>query len=178
MKGFSLAFLSFLFSVTLTVALLRIRRGRGQLKYFFIAYGLAVGFYSFIYLFLPHNLWVLPPQALELHANVDFWNGILILTLMVHCFADVTYATVLTGFASNLIVHMARMGEPLRVGDAIRIYGGKLNDDPVIEWRMSHLLRKKYVEESVQGYRLLWKGRIIAVVALSLQRLFRTGSCG
>ncbi len=166
MKGLVLSLGFFIFLVFLTVFMLRRYRGKKYLRVFLLAFAITLGIYTLVYNFSPGP-----------GAAVDFWNGILFLFLLFHCFADVSYTTVLTGFSTNLLVHIAKRG-PLSTRDMEDIYGLTQGRDPVTDWRMDHLVRGKYVLSSRDGYQMLPKGSSVARLAEFLQRLFNTGDGG
>ena len=177
MKSFSLTAVTFICSVVLSIFLLRISGGRKSLTLFLMAYAFGILIYFSFYRLTPANLWIFQETSLEHNATVDFWNGILIFTLSFHCFVDVSFATVLTGFATNLMVHLIRRGR-LTVNEVEKIYGITEEHDPIIDWRLNHLVRGHYMVRDQDGYRLQFKGKVMAAIALFLQRLFHTGECG
>lgn len=177
MKGIFLSIVFFLFDVLLTVWMLRRYRGKKYLRVFLLAFAITVTVYSAAYALLPEDIGFLPSQWLEWNTAVDFWNGILLLALLFHCFADVAYTTVLTGFSTNLLVHVAKRG-PLTARDIEEIYGVTGGRDPVTDWRMEHLVQGKYVLADKDGYRMLPKGGAVASLARFLQKLFNVGEGG
>lgn len=177
MKSLLLAGFSFVFLITLTIVLLRGYRGKKYLHVFLAAFIISILIYALAYLFTPANLGFLPASVLDETAAVGFANGLFILALLFHCFADVSYTTVLTGFSTNLIVHIARKGR-LTVEDLEHIYGLTSGHDPVTEWRINHLVSGRYVAPEGERYRLLPKGRRVAAAANFLQKLFHTREGG
>ncbi len=177
MKSILLAGFSFLLLILMTIVLLRGYRGKKYLHMFLIAFGISVLLYALIYFLTPVDLGFLPIFLTDEGRGIGFANGLLILFLLFHCFADVSYTTVLTGFSTNLIVHIAKRGT-LKTEDLDRIYGLSLGHDPVTEWRISHLVNGRYVAAEGGGFRLLPKGRWVALAANFLQRLFNTKESG
>ena len=177
MKSLLLSLFSFFFSVFFCVALLRLYRGKNYLKFFFISYLAFLTAYVIFYRASPNNLWFFPESVLEQNQTIDFWNGLLIFSLLFHCFTDVSYTTILTGFATNLLIHI-REKEGLTENEIHKIYGVRDDVDPVLHWRIDYLLQKKYIAPDASGYKLLFKGKVMAGIGLFLQRLFHTGECG
>ena len=177
MKSLLLAGFSFLLLILLSIIFLRCYRGKKYLHMFLAAYIISFSFYALLYLLSPANLGFLTDSLIDEGQGIGFVNGFLILFLLFHCFADVSYTTVLTGFSTNLIVHIAKRGA-LKAEDLDAIYGLSAVHDPVTEWRISHLVNGLYVAAEGGGYRLLPKGRRVAVIARFLQRLFNTREGG
>ena len=178
MKSLLLAGSSFALLVLLTITLLRAYRGKKYLHVFLASFVLSAFVYALAYFFTPMDLGLLPVSMIEENPSVGFANGLFVLILLFHCFADVSYTTVLTGFSTNLIVHIARRGR-ITAQDLERIYGLATGQDPVTEWRIHHLVNGRYVAREEGGkYRLLPKGRRVALIAVFLQRLFNTREGG
>ena len=177
MKSLLVSGISFLILVLITILFFRCYRGKKYLKVFFAAFAITIPVYWALYQSSPANLWFLPNDWLAANSTVGFWNGLFILALLFHCFADVSYTTVLTGFSTNLIVHIAKKHQ-LTSKEIQEIYGISSDSDPVTEWRINHLLGGQYITATESGYQLLPKGKCIAIAAQLLQRLFNTGEGG
>jgi len=97
--------------------------------------------------------------------------------MLVHCFVDVSYTTVLTGFSTQLVVLLSEKGS-LTAGDIKTIYGTTGKEDPVTEVRLNHLIKSRYITAEQDGYRILPKGRLVGKMTKLLQRLFNTDMGG
>lgn len=177
MKSLLLVVFSFFILLFLSIVCLRRYKGKKYLHVFFLAYAVTLVVYIIFYHVLPADLGFLPPAFLDDSPQIGFWNGLLIFSLVFHIFADVSYTTVLTGFSTNLIVHIAKKGR-LSAKQVQDIYGVTNLYDPVTDWRLDNLIQGKYITAVPDGYCLLFKGKMVALATLFLQKLFNTGEGG
>lgn len=174
MRSIIISLLVFLFSILISMFFLRFRLVRkGNLGNFVIVYFLSFLCYVLMYLFFPNDLRLFRGTP----DSFDFWNGILIFTLLFHCFVDVVYTTVLTGFAVNLLIHIKKH-KKLSLGQVKAIYaeGGKGNF--LISSRFKDLVDRGYISTESLGYRLRPKGFFVGTTARVLQKLFRMEATG
>ena len=112
----------------------------------------------------------LTPAFLEPHPAIDFWNGIVMLTLIFHSFWDFCYAAAFTGFSSNLLV-LLRKRESLSLSEILKIYGEE-GEQGILSWRLPNLIRGNYLAEKDGRLYLGFKGMLAARLTLSLKQLF------
>ncbi|MDP3920171.1 MAG: hypothetical protein Q8R76_05130 [Candidatus Omnitrophota bacterium] len=175
MKGLIVASLSFLFLVALAILLLRRNKSPNYLGIFFRTFAWTIPFYVVLYRMSKPDLGFLGDSWVFANGWLDFLNGLLILVMLFHCFVDVTYATVITGFSNNLILYMARP-EGISLQEVKEIYGAGDEGDPVVQNRLEQLVQRRYAERCGEdSYRVLPKGRRLAWIAAGLQRIWRIG---
>ena len=173
MKGILLALISFSFFVAVSFFSLRAYRGKKYFHVFLAEFPLVVFLYFFLFHFLPNDLYFLPERFLEPSPLADAGNGFFIVVLLFHIFWDATYAAILTGFASELLVRLFRQKvRGLSLEELIEGFGGKKEIDHVLAWRLPNLVGGKYIQAEGNHFRLLPKGRRVATFALFLKRLF------
>lgn len=171
MKGFLLAVASMGVLVVLSMVLLRVYRGRKYYRMFLLAFAGALGFYSFCFYRSSPDLGFLPSEWMLGNAQSDFWNGVLVLSLTFHLYWNTTYAVALTGFSSNLMIHLAQPhGRSL--DELLEIYGAKLPLDGVLAWRIDNLIKGRCLVQGAMGFQLLPKGRVVARIGRFLKMLY------
>lgn len=173
MKGICLSLLSFFLFVVASIFLVRAYRGRKFFHLFLAEFPFVFLFYLFLFRFLPQDLGVLPDFLVEPSPAVDFWNGVFLLVLLFHIFWDAAYATVFTGFSSELTVQLFHKGDQgLSVDEALLAFGDDRELDRILAWRMPNLLKGGCLAKEGERYRLLPKGRMAGRLGLFLKRLF------
>ena len=177
MAGLILAVLSTLFAVVISIISLRLNRHLRYLKLFVVVYFVCTIFYTLSYYFLADQLILLFHLTPNGTGIVSYWNGVLIFTLIFHLCVDVGYATVLTGFSTNIILLTRRHGH-LEISDLPVIYGINENADPVVNWRVDYLLEHRYLSVSGDKLELTKKGKTIARITILFQKIFQTGHIG
>lgn len=178
MKGFAISVVTLFLVVFLTVIFIRFYRGKHYLRVFLYLYLLGLLIYAGAYFFIPSNASFIPVSTPGESRWLDLGNGLLIYSFLFHCFIDVSFTTVITGFASTIMVHMARK-KHLTVEEMYKIFGfDKSDNDPVIEYRLGFLLKGNYISQDGNEFRLLPKGRLVAKTASFFQRLFCIGETG
>ena len=175
MKGVILAFASFIFFVTLSLVFLRVYRGKKFFKVFILASLISLIFYSFTYFNLSADLEFLAPSMIERHKWFDYFFGLITFLLTVHIFWDVSYATVLTGFSSHLMILIDRPSG-LSLKEILQIYGANEEIDPILSWRLANLKKGNYLREEGRYFQLLGRGKKVAMLAEFLKRLYRVES--
>ena len=174
MKGPLLAIVSMGVLVVSSMILLRVYRGRKYYRMFLLAFAGSLGFYSLCFHRLPSDLGFLPPAWVMHNVQADFWNGALILALIFHLYWNTLYAVALTGFSTNLMIHLAQPhGRSL--DEILEIYGAKLPLDGVLAWRIDNLVRGQCLAQDAEGFQLLSKGRRLAKVGQFLKQLYGVG---
>ena len=174
MKGLLVALVSMGVLVIFSMILLRVYRGKKYYRMFLLAFIGALGFYSFCFHQLAPDLGFLPPAWVLSDERADFWNGVLILSLVFHLYWNTVYAIVLTGFSSNLMIHLTRpSGQSL--GEVLEIYGANLPLDGVLAWRIENLIRSQCLTREAESFRLLSKGRRMARIGQFLKKLYGVG---
>ena len=177
MKSVLLAIVFFVTSIFFSFILLRAEKDQKYLRSFLAAYVGAVFGYTVLFLISPKDVGFLPPQLIESNPMVGFWNGLLLFSLLFHCFVDVTYTTALTGFAANLLILIAEYGF-LTQKQIEEMYRINQMEDQIISRRLKSLKDACYIEEKGTTYRLRPKGLLIAWVSKYLQKLYRTSEGG
>ncbi len=173
MKGICLSLISFFLFVVVSIFLVKVYRGRKFFHLFLAEFPFVFLFYLFLFRSVPGNLTLLPNFLVEPSPSVDFWNGVLLLSLLFHIFWDAIYAIVFTGFSSELTVQLFRKGnQGFSVEEALKAFGDDRELDHILTWRMPNLLKGGYLAAEGNRYRLLPKGRMAGRLGLFLKKLF------
>jgi len=173
-KGILLSLISFFLLIVVSFFSIRAYRGKKYFYVFLTVLPFACLFYLLLFYSLPDNLYFLPQILVEPSRLVDFGNGLFILLLLFHIFWDTAYATVLTGFSSELMVRLFREKQRgLSIEELMKEFGAEREMDEILEWRIPNLLNSGYVTAEGSRFRLLKKGRWIAALGLFLKKLFR-----
>jgi len=179
MKGVALALFGFGVFLSIAIFLLRARSWKKHYKALLIALPPGLLVYAASYAITPRDLYGMPPNWIEPSSSVDFFNGLLIFMLLMHCVWDVLYAAAVTGFSAGLMVKLdGAMPHGMTADRLIQHYQRKGGQDAVFERRIANLVLGGYIERQGENIRLTLKGTIVALVARFFKKFLNVGKGG
>lgn len=174
MKGLVLAAVVFGLMVVGTIVGLRVYRGDKEFKVFLGAFAAAAALYAVGFRLLPTDLGCLPAAWVETSAPVDFVNGLGILVLVFHGFWSFSYFACVSPSMSALIALRLRGRAGMSRDEALAVQGTAEPVNLIFQRRLPKLQRGGYVREDADGYRLLDRGRRVAVFGSFLKRIINS----
>lgn len=171
MKGLILAAFAFVLLVVGTAVALRLYTGNKEFKVFLAGFATVVGLYTGAFALLPPDLGFLPLAFQDATPAVDFWNGLLVLSLVFHGYWSFCYFTCVSPSMSALIALRRKGRQGMTVAEVLAIHGCDQPVNLIFERRLPKLLRGGYVQEEAGAYRLLARGGRVAALGSLLKRL-------
>jgi hypothetical protein len=157
-----------------TVVGLRFYRGDKEFKVFLGAFACATALYAVGFRLLPADVGFLPAAWVETSAPVDFVNGLVILMLVFHGFWSFSYFACVSPSMSALIALRLRGRAGMSRDEAMAVQGTAEPVNLIFQRRLPKLQRGGYVSEDANGYRLLDRGRRVAVFGSFLKRIINS----
>ena len=174
MKGLVLAAVAFALMVVGIVVVLRFYRGDKEFKVFLGAFASTTALYAVGFRLLPADVGFLPAPWAETSAPVDFVNGLLMLVLVFHGFWSFSYFACVSPSMSALIALRLRGRTGMSRDEAMAVQGTAEPVNLIFQRRLPKLQRGGYVREDANGYRLLDRGRRVAVFGSFLKRIINS----
>jgi hypothetical protein len=201
MKGLLLSLFVLVLNIVSTAAVAHVLRPKRYL-YLFALSALAWGVaYVILYASTPADLYFLSPRWVCTNAHLDLLYGFAVFLLNCHTFVDCFFATC-GGFSVSLLMAILNPGGKSITTDALvtrfkaepesdrsRLVPGRgpvdktlapHESDRIYAWRVPHLAKRGYIrrDEQTGNYMLTSKGRMIALLTLSLKRMMNLGEGG
>ena len=174
MKGLVLAAVALGLMVVGTIVGLRFYRGDKEFKVFLGAFATAAALYAVGFWLVAADVGFLPARWVETSAPVDFVNGLVILVLVFHGFWSFSYFACVSPSMSALIALRLRGRAGMSREEAMAVQGTAAPVNLIFQRRLPKLERGGYVREDADGYRLLDRGRKVAVFGSFLKRIINS----
>lgn len=202
MKGLLLSLLALALNIVATALVAHVLRPKRYLYLFAISSFVCGVVYVLLFLVTPPDLYFLPHSWMITESWLDLAYGLIIFFLNCHSFVDCFFATC-GGFSVALLVAILERGlKPTSTDDLLAKFQSPpqpgqqgvaqglvpvngappppREPDRIYGWRVPRLVKQGYIrrDETTQCYSLTPKGRMIAVITLTLKRLMNLGEGG